>query len=241
MYTTRDVTICIKTFERPHCLAECVKHIRKRYPEIELIVVDDSRVPGRNEHVDQYLTLPYDSGLSAGRNLAIKHVTTPLTMIIDDDTMFIKDECIENMLEVYNSSDEINLVAGRLFPNKTHEWHGKFIMNDKDVNKKALELHFRKSDKNIAGHAIYDFVINLFIADTKILQENPWREELKIAEHSEWFWRVRDKINSTICDAAMFKNTSDKSNPEYAKMRNRKQFWRKQCDAIGIRTLKLVK
>ena len=231
MYTTRDVTVCIKTFERPHCLAECVKHIRKRYPDIQIIVVDDSNTPGRNEHVDKYLSLPYDSGLSAGRNFALKHVSTPLAMIIDDDTMFIKDKCIENMLEVYNSSDEINLVAGRLFPNKRHEWHGKFIMND------DLELHFRKSDNSIAGHAIYDFVINLFIADTKTLQENPWREELKIAEHTEWFWRVRDKMKCTICDAAMFKNTSDKSNPEYAKMRQRKQFWKKQSDAIGVRRL----
>ena len=240
-YKVQDVTICIKTFERPHCLEACVKAIRKKYADIKIIVVDDSKTPGGNEEVTEYLIMPYDSGLSAGRNLAVKHVTTPLTMIIDDDTIFTSDKCIENMLDIYNKSDEINLVAGRLYQNKEQEWHGKYILNDEDVNEKILEMHFGKSNTCIAGHPIFDVVINLFLSDTKLLQQNPWNEDLKIAEHAEWFWRMREKLNCTICDSAMFKNTADRSNPKYSKMRNRNDFWKKQCEVIGVAEIQLKK
>lgn len=238
-YTVQDVTICIKTFERPHCLEACVKTIRKQYPDIKIIAVDDSEAPGKNEQVTKYITMPYDSGLSAGRNLAVKNVTTPLTMIVDDDTMFTTDKCIESMLDIYNKSNEINLVAGRLFPTKEKEWHGKYIINNRDPKRKILEMHFGKCNKHIKGHAIFDVVINLFISDTKLLQENPWNENLKIAEHAEWFWRMREKLNCTICDEAMFKNTADKSNPKYAKMRQRTDFWKKQCEVIGVTKIEL--
>lgn len=240
-YKVQDVTICIKTFERPKCLETCVKAIRKKYADIKIIVVDDSKTPGGNEEVTEYLIMPYDSGLSAGRNLAVKHVTTPLTMIIDDDTIFTTDKCIENMLDIYNKSDEINLVAGRLHQNKEQEWHGKYILNNEDVNEKILEMHFGKSHKCIAGHPIFDVVINLFLSDTKLLQQNPWNEDLKLAEHAEWFWRMRGKLNCTICDSAMFKNTADRSNPKYSQMRNRNYFWKKQCEVIGVKEIQLKK
>lgn len=39
------LTIAIKTFERPGCLQECVESIKKMYPEIKIIVADDSKTP----------------------------------------------------------------------------------------------------------------------------------------------------------------------------------------------------
>ena len=39
----RDITVVVKTFERPECLRRLVSSIRRFYPGIPVFVVDDSR------------------------------------------------------------------------------------------------------------------------------------------------------------------------------------------------------
>ena len=70
----------IKTFERPAKLKRLVDSIRRLYPGLTIIVVDDSRHP-RNLPEVENINLPFDSGVSAGRNAGVKAVGTTIHVV----------------------------------------------------------------------------------------------------------------------------------------------------------------
>ena len=82
MNLLNSLTIGIKTFNRPLCLSNCLQSIRKLYPNIKIIIADDSnnKIKTNNKEIaDKYnadlIDLPFDSGLSIGRNSIISKVS----------------------------------------------------------------------------------------------------------------------------------------------------------------------
>lgn len=75
------LTAVIKTFERPLALDRLLKSIRRMYPLLHVIVVDDSQDPAPAEGV-QTIVLPLDSGVSAGRREGLRHVATEYVMYL---------------------------------------------------------------------------------------------------------------------------------------------------------------
>ena len=71
----QDVTAMIKTFERPRRLRQLVGSIRRLYPDLKIIVVDDGKDPQPLPGVETQI-LPYDSGLGAGRSKGLSLVKT---------------------------------------------------------------------------------------------------------------------------------------------------------------------
>jgi len=84
-----NVTAVIKTFERPHKLQRLLKSIKRTFPDLKIIVVDDSLHPIalKDENI-RLITLPFDSGVSAGRAAGLDKVKTPYVINIDDDFIF---------------------------------------------------------------------------------------------------------------------------------------------------------
>lgn len=92
-----DTTIIIKTFERIDSAKRLLNSIFKYYPDIQVVVSDDSAEAKRHKQEVLkkwpnknlvYLDLPYDVGLSAGRNLAVAQVKTKYFVLCDDDFIF---------------------------------------------------------------------------------------------------------------------------------------------------------
>ena len=69
------VTICVKTFDRYPCLRNLIKSVKEAYPDVRVIVADDSinyedlDIKG----VDQF-RMPRGIGFNNGKNLAISQV-----------------------------------------------------------------------------------------------------------------------------------------------------------------------
>jgi hypothetical protein len=62
-----EVTLIMKTFQRPRTAALAVEHARRRYPALRLLVADDGGEALRFEHPRAELVrLPFDSGISRG-------------------------------------------------------------------------------------------------------------------------------------------------------------------------------
>lgn len=70
-----QLTVVIKTFERPAVLQRLLDSIRRSYRRLAIIIVDDSRVPVNPEGV-RAIVIPYNNGISAGRNAALEEVDT---------------------------------------------------------------------------------------------------------------------------------------------------------------------
>jgi hypothetical protein len=76
----KNTTAIVKTFERPDCLHSLVESLRRSWPTLPLVIVDDSRIPYAQQYKDPHtwiMILPNDSGIGLGRNAALAACRTP--------------------------------------------------------------------------------------------------------------------------------------------------------------------
>ncbi|XP_015264697.1 PREDICTED: beta-1,4 N-acetylgalactosaminyltransferase 2-like [Gekko japonicus] len=100
------VTITTKTFLRYHKLRVLLKSIRQFYPDIKVIVADDSEHPEKIEEANvEHFIMPFGKGWFAGRNLAVSQVTTKYYLWVDDDCLFTKNTKIEKLVEVLENTN----------------------------------------------------------------------------------------------------------------------------------------
>ena len=106
-----SVTAVIKTFERQKEVRRLIKSIRHFYPKMKVVVVDDSKEPLAADGV-MTIEMPFDSGVSAGRNLAVRHVETKYLLLLDDDYIFYRKTDLEPAIKKMDEMPEIDIMEG---------------------------------------------------------------------------------------------------------------------------------
>jgi GT2 family glycosyltransferase len=190
-----QLTAVIKTFQRPQALSRLIRSIRRYYPQLAIAVADDGFTPSPRNDVD-YLRLPNDVGLSAGRNALLRHIRTPFFLLLDDDLEFTRKTRIERLLELV-AGGEVDVAAGdyhrckrRLFFiwRRWQPFHGTFNFLDGEL------WLVRKPHAVYPRYELHDVVHNFFVARTAdILSAGGWDEELKLNEHVEFFVRLQQQ------------------------------------------------
>jgi glycosyltransferase involved in cell wall biosynthesis len=107
----KNVTAVIKAFERPRRCRELIKSIKRQYPELPIIVVDDSRNQEYYEGVTN-LKMNFDSGVSAGRSAGLDMVKTDYFINLDDDRLFCHRTNISRAIDIMEQYREIDLMGG---------------------------------------------------------------------------------------------------------------------------------
>ncbi|HNQ92345.1 MAG TPA: glycosyltransferase, partial [Alphaproteobacteria bacterium] len=186
---SQKVTAIIKTFERPEKVICLHKSIRKFYPHLRVIIIDDSKRPINYawDNGTEYTHTSYDIGLSAGRNMAVGMASTPYVLLLDDDFLFTEETKIEFFIDVLDSTG-FHIVAGNVLDCGKKKLIFRGMMNVKD---NILYLNSYQRGKDFEGHIKYDFVLNFFLARTKTLLDYPWDDALKIREHEAFFWNLK--------------------------------------------------
>lgn len=129
-----DVTIIIKTFERPYCLEAVLRSYQRIHRKMgwacPILIADDSREPYKKnieaefgDLVTEYICLPFNSGGSVGRNALLDRVKTPYFVRCDDDFIFDKRANLALMRHILATTD-VELLGG-LFLNRTVRIHGE--------------------------------------------------------------------------------------------------------------------
>ena len=224
------LTIGIKTFLRPHCLKECIKSIRKYYTRIPIYVADDSTDDVKllnkkiiSEFNDDAITLfdmPYDSGLSAGRNELVRHTKTPYFLVLDDARQFTNKTDIYGMLKFLSISG-YDLVAGVCNERDGEDSHysRKFISEEVNAGERPV-VRYKDIDMiepiSSGGHWLkaYDTnqTLNLFIAKTSHLKQSPWNDESKMGEHELFFYQWwKNNFTCAISFDILFGEATDKT------------------------------
>jgi len=165
-----DLTILIKTFRRPLLAERLVLSIKKYYPDIEILTLDDS---------NEDSPLGFDIGISRGRNELVKRCNTKYCMILDDDCVFTDETNLELALRELKEKDLdiLQLTTPKLV------YQGLFETNGGTVT-------YKHGNKD----GLYDFCLNIFIAKTESLRKYPWDEEQKIGEHFAYFYEHQGKL-----------------------------------------------
>ena len=235
-----DVTAIVKTFKRDDYMRRCVSSLRKEYPEISIIVVDDGKITKEKRMFckqmgAEYVELPFDGGLPRGRNEAMKRVKTQYVLIGDDDFDYTPTESFSPALRRLRQLIDIcDIAGGRVIEGgEIGNYQGMFSeeCDGKQLKWTALDL------ENIVFERYADipfvrchFTYNFFVARTEVVRSILWDENIKVAyEHSDFFisaWRKGARV--VFCpDAFVTHKPSDivvmpEKKKEYGRFRFRK-------------------
>ena len=108
MDVERDITVLVKTFERPEALKRLIASVRALYERVPIVVVDDSaRAAATRFRRRSRRTSTSRTTHSARRAAAIsasRHVETPYVLVCDDDMVFERRTDLGRMLHALEST-----------------------------------------------------------------------------------------------------------------------------------------
>ncbi|WP_297525002.1 glycosyltransferase [Sulfurovum sp.] len=183
------LTAIIKTFERPETLKRLLSSLRRCYPDMHVIMADDSHEPQKPDGVETII-LPYDSGVSAGRQKALDAVKTPYVLLLDDDFIFYAETKLEEALNILEHEPAIDIMGGEVVN----------LPSFKAADYRDARLH--PTDKAslipqgtlLSGLPVYDKIPNFYIARTERLKLVGWDARIKRLDHADFFTRAKGTL-----------------------------------------------
>lgn len=212
-----NLTLLVKTFERPGALRRELDSIRAYYPGVPVIVADDSRQPTPQVAEEagvtaQYLQLPFDTGMSAGRNLMVQAATTEFVAMLDDDFIFGPESDL-GLLRQELEAGGYDIVTGRLICDGG-EQHYEGLMHQEA---EWLQLY---RPATVGATIPVHIGLNFFVARTAALRAVRWDPRLKICEHEDYFWRAKGEgLRVGYCPRVTAVHERER-NPLYNEFRN---------------------
>ena len=185
------VTLIIKTFERPQCINRLVYSVKMKYPNLRMIVADDSRESRPIAGVDEHIRMPYDSGVSAGRNLALSRVDTPFVVTLDDDFVFNEKTNLEKWLNILETTN-LDMVGGNVAGHPTY---------NASLHIEDNALVFKPEPVGVEGDfLLWNIVLQFWMGRTdKIREIGGWDDDFKTVDHIIFFARSIGKLKIGQC------------------------------------------
>lgn len=216
------ISILIKTFERKGSLVRLLRSLENVACRLPLLIADDSRHPYKKEIISSfpslnisYHTLPFDSGLSAGRNALLEKTRTPFFLLFDDDFAWHKNTNLSAALKMMEeehldigggtfqnllSANNLKRLA-RILLNPALAWQyfrqipaesshiGNFT-----IENNTCTLSITNTQPQSRLPCPCDLVNNFFISRTAGIRElGGWDDKLKVGEHEDFFLRAKLK------------------------------------------------
>ncbi|RXN33040.1 beta-1,4 N-acetylgalactosaminyltransferase 2-like protein [Labeo rohita] len=216
-----QVTIITKTFLRYKELNILIESIRKFYPQIKIIVADDSLNPERlsGNNIEHYV-MPPTQGWFAGRNLALSQVTTKYFLWVDDDFVFLNNTRIESFVEIMEAVPDLDVLGGEVMGDQFYfileydegnESDGGCLRRIKEVHQPLLGYD---------GCFLVDGVINYFLARTDTVRSVGFDPFLKRVAHTEFFIDALGKLLVASCKGLSIGHQTHRANDKYYTYRN---------------------
>ena len=207
-----SVTAVIKTFQRPRQVRRLVRSIRRVQPDLPILVVDDNETPSPVKGAD-LLAMPYNSGISAGRNAALEQIDTPFFLLLDDDFVFTRRTAVAPAVEFLLAHPDVDIVGGRVvnMPDFSSHDYSRIVLGvgpGIDAVPVGTPLH---------GLPVYAKVANFFVGRTDTVRAVGWAEDLKVMEHQEFFSRAWGTLTTVYDDGFAVlhaRNPFDRASPE---------------------------
>lgn len=192
------------TFLRPELVKQTLSSYIKYLPNSIILVGDQGKEEDKikdicnslNSNRIEYVKLPFDSGLSYGRNFLVERAKTlniPYCIVTADSIALIKEYDLQPIID-FLDSDKLNGTVGFDLQDRIC-WEcdidlieGKYF--SLDIPRKKPVIY-----NNIKFQPV-DLHRNFFIAKTDALFVNKWDNELKMCEHEDHAWRWKQKENN---------------------------------------------
>ena len=218
-----NVTFVFKSFERQKSAKRLYENICKYYPNIKVIIADDSKIPldlkGDNLEV---IHLPFNSGLCFGLNKALERVTTPYVVRMDDDEVLTPFTNFHEHLRLLMRNEEIDLSAVSYVTTprcRSHKVISKrYFAQSMDIAPKPLKIpHLTKIDDE---HTVVGKPPNIFIARTNAIKSIGYDDNIRMLDHNEFFFRAAGNIVSVFSPDSFVFHIHDVTDKNYLKYRS---------------------
>ncbi|XP_051975456.1 beta-1,4 N-acetylgalactosaminyltransferase 2-like [Xyrauchen texanus] len=183
-----QVTILVKAFLRYKELNVLIRSIRQFYPNIKIIIADDSHDPEKvvGDNIQHYI-MPPAQGWFAGRNLAVSQVTTKYFLWVDDDFVFLNETRIESFVKIMEAVPELDVVGGDVGGNQF-----LFKLDYEEGNREEGGCITRVMGSHAPlpgfdGCYFADGVVNYFMGRTDAVRRVGFDPFLKRVAHTEFF------------------------------------------------------
>jgi len=209
-----NITIGIKSFicceGSVKLLRRLLRSIRLRYPHIMIFVANDGSISLKNyawfrrDKNSEEIWLRYDSGISNGRNVMVRHTRTKYFLLLDDDHTFDTNIDLYTPLKTIESS-HFDIIGFRVYNGPgVQEWEEsgyfipRYVALVSKFKNRHLELCLWDENTGPSLNGLHlpvpvDILHNAFLAKTNVLRKNPWRNHLKVNEHMTFFLDAREK------------------------------------------------
>jgi glycosyltransferase involved in cell wall biosynthesis len=162
---------------------------------MQIVVADDSRRPAQLDGVTT-VELPFNSGISTGRNEGLKHVTTPYVLLMDDDFVLWRHTRLADAIRELARRDAIDIMGGMLVRLPRHALGPELWDLVALFATEACPV--LPVGTKIGPLVVYEKVPNFFIARTDRLRLVPWEPRLKRLEHADFFSRARGVLTTAL-------------------------------------------
>ena len=187
-----QLTAIIPASNRQKSLNRLIRSVKKSYPELKLMVADDSQEALKCGDATG-LRLPAGAGRSAACNAMLARLRTPYFLLLDDCCEFSKETRIESLAELV-AGDKLDVAGGDLTGCRRRLWffvkrhpqpgHGTFEISGDSL----LVQHGHRTVGE--GYSWCDMVPNFYVARTdKVRNMGGWDPELMNDERVEFFFR----------------------------------------------------
>lgn len=197
-----EITLIIKTHERPKALSLLLKSISEHANIYQIIIADDSDKDGRQKTLRMfpelritYLSIP-NYGINFGRTLAAKFSKTEFIVLLDDDFEFTSKTDLMRQLK-YIKSSNVDLICGLISEFPDYSLISIIgMIKDLIVNKNVSRFYNYLFNKAMVGAWINFREGN----ETRFLKYNDLLEEQNYSEISYGpnFFVVRKKTLEDI-------------------------------------------
>lgn len=191
----RRVTAIIKTFERPRELERLIASLSQLFPGVSAIVADDGREVVSRPGV-RTIALPFDSGVSAGRQAALNAVETEYTWVLDDDFLVYWGTSLAGVIATLDRNPQLDIVGGPVVDLPLGRKQDARSSPIYPTRAQPLSPLGSKVEQVI----VRDKVPNFFVARSDRLRLVGWDPALKRLDHADFFTRARGVLLTAYDD-----------------------------------------
>ncbi|HET9022089.1 MAG TPA: glycosyltransferase [Ornithinibacter sp.] len=184
--TARRVTVAVKTFERPEVARRLVRGLRRVF-DGRIVIADDSREPMTHPDPEvDVIALPFNSGVSAGRQAALDVVTTEYVLVTDDDIVFTEASDIDRARRTLDENPEIDVVGFLRvdLPGWSAHDHGD------DALFPGHDTPLREWGTLVGGLPVRHKIAQVYLARTEAIRAVGWDENIRMVDHRDFFSRA---------------------------------------------------
>lgn len=240
-----NIGIVFSHFLRDKCVLETVEAIFKHAPGIKIYIADQSIY---NENLmilysrlmkagHEIHFVGFDAGLGRSRNYIVKQVKEPYVFWMDNDTLITEQTDFKKAIKILEEHKEIGFVGMQEYDDKELN-HYEVDLSIK--NKLVVYLDAHNNPKNITSEYLKcDMTVNVVMARREVFNDVLWDEDMKLAEHLDFFLSVKYKTKWKVVSIDSF--TQHQETPKnifYNPYRGRGeyfwQFYPRKWDIIGL-------